>query len=68
MEQRKVWFERKDGEWGTKLYPVSDEERANALDVFANTGKCDEHLVYDEPGWPYDLRYCWVCGAYLGLV
>ena len=27
-----------------------------------------EHLIYDEPGYLGDLRYCVVCGLSLGVI
>lgn len=27
-----------------------------------------DKLVYDLSGWPYDLRYCGICNASLGVI
>lgn len=27
---------------------------------------CTHEIFYDEPGYMYDERYCWVCGKSLG--
>lgn len=31
-------------------------------------GKCKHHIIYDEAGWPYDIRSCGICGQGLGLI
>lgn len=30
--------------------------------------QCDHRLIFDTPGFAYDIRMCWVCGATRGLI
>lgn len=53
---------------GTELIGVSEEEVKAAKEKYAKTGKCDCIYIYDEPGHMYDLRYCGICGSYLGTI
>ena len=29
---------------------------------------CPHTIIYDEPGFIYDARYCWACGRLVGSV
>lgn len=44
--------------------PTEDEVRL----LGSNQDNCDHKLIYDEPGWLYDFRYCAKCGIPLGIV
>lgn len=67
MEQqlyREVW----DGP-GTKCIEVPEEEVKAAKEKYAKTGECDCHYFYDEFGHSdYHLRYCGICGSYIGTI
>ena len=41
-----------------------EQERTNV----ANGEACRHIIVYDEPGWLFDVRVCGICGAGLGTV
>ncbi len=30
--------------------------------------RCDHKVVHDVPGYAYDVRLCYICGANLGLI
>jgi hypothetical protein len=49
------------------VYPTSEQ-----IEEFTKRG-CEhslhkDKLVYDEAGWPYDLRHCAFCGTFLGTI
>lgn len=41
------------------------EAKAAALQLEKS---CKHHAFYDEDGVPYNMRWCCVCGSYLGLI
>jgi hypothetical protein len=51
---------------------ATEIEIADAQYNYIETNICDhaksELIVYDEPGWLYDLRVCGICGEGLGTV
>ena len=51
----------------------SDVRPATEADIVAAeealvAGKCPCNIVYDEPGFAYDIRYCYTCGKFLGMI
>jgi hypothetical protein len=48
--------------------PATESEVAAAKSEYEATGQCRCEIIYDEPGFLYDIRYCAICGMYLGLV
>jgi hypothetical protein len=71
-----AWVETIKEGWGAHVC-MSDLREATLEDIDKfKADKCDhsmeadrkEQLIFDKQGWPYDLRYCVVCGASLGLV
>ena len=73
-----VWIEIPtdffDGETLTsELRKPSREEYDFACASFKQTGNCtcgkgNPQFIRDEESWPYDMRYCAVCGRGLGMV
>ena len=58
-----------DPRWcGSTLAKVSDKEIREAQKEFSASGKCKHDIIYDVPGWPYDVRYCFICEELLGVV
>ena len=54
---------------GTKCVEVSEEEVKIAKENYAKTGECDCKYFYDEFGLSdYHLRYCGICGRYIGTI
>ena len=52
---------------------ASSVRRATEEDVVAamalhDSGKCDHSIIYDIPGWMYDVRVCAICGTGLGCI
>lgn len=54
---------------GTKCVEVSEEEVKTAKEKYTKTGECDCKYFYDEFGLSdYHLRYCGICGRYIGTI
>ena len=52
----------------TTLIPATQEQVEEAKNYHEEHGSCKCHLIYDEPGFDFDLRYCGICGAFIGLI
>jgi hypothetical protein len=49
------------------ITPATSEQLAEA-EALHQLGKCPHTIVYDEAGWPYDIRVCYTCGEGRGLI
>ena len=49
------------------IHRATKAEIKKAKDLHAK-GKCPHNIVWDEPGWMYDYRSCYTCGAGLGAI
>lgn len=67
-----IWEGSPDMVFASDILHVPDTELETAKAAYINTGKCScstkRRFVVDEPGYPYDLRSCAVCGRGLGSV
>lgn len=52
----------------SNLHDASAEEIAQFKSKPCDHENATEALIYDEPSWLYDFRFCVVCGAGLGTV
>lgn len=53
---------------GSELKPATQKEIREARDYYNRHNKCKHHLVYDDGGISYYLRYCGICGKLISLV
>lgn len=68
MTEQQLYREIQNG-IGTKVIKVSEENVKAAKEKYAKTGKCDCIYIYDETGYSdYHLRYCGICGKYIGTI
>lgn len=51
----------------SKLREVSIEDLEVAIKLHAK-GACPHTICWDQPGWPYDDRWCAVCGESRGSI
>lgn len=51
----------------SNIREATQEEITKANELHQQ-GNCPHNIVYDELGWPYDVRICYTCGKNLGLV
>lgn len=54
--------------WRSNLRPATEEEIKKCTEYFNLHGRCKYHLVYDKPGFDFDLRYCGVCNSFVCLI
>lgn len=54
--------------WDPKVHTDPCKFCANFGNYFKLHGKCKHHLVYDKPGFDYDLRYCRICNEFISLI
>jgi hypothetical protein len=52
----------------SELIPATEEDIKNFKNRPCEHSLHEDKLIYDEPGWPYDFRYCGICGAFLGMI
>ena len=48
--------------------PATEKKVKEAKARYKKTKKCKHNIIYDEPGWMYDKRYCGICGRGLGVI
>lgn len=73
MKTTKLFIESSDNRtpdgscWSSELRGATDEEI-----ILFKSKECDhsakELLIYDEPGYMYDFRFCGVCNSPIGLI
>ena len=70
---KKLWVEKVElGPSGhffaSTLIEASEEQIAQFKSKPCNHSLDVDKLIYDEPGWPYDSRFCGVCNSFIGLI
>jgi hypothetical protein len=52
----------------SQLLPVTDDEIQKAKELYKTKNECNHSIAFDEFGFIYHNRYCYICGIGLGLV
>lgn len=52
----------------SELREATIQEVDEASLYFKEHGKCKCHLVYDMPGFDWDVRYCGICNNMIALI
>lgn len=52
----------------TTLIPATQKQVEESKKYYEEHCLCKQHLVYDKPGFDFNLRYCGICGKFIGSV
>lgn len=64
----KVTLDSKGQFLSSDLIPATTKDIAKFKSKPCNHSLNVDKLIYDEPQWIYDMRYCGVCGEFLGSI
>ena len=62
-----MYLEMRLNDYSSKLKRPSNKEIENAMQEHVE-GNCKGEMVYDHPGYMYDVRHCAICGKILGCI
>ena len=52
----------------SNLRLATEQEVEDARKHYEEHKECKCHLVYDKPGFDWDLRYCGICNEFICLI
>ncbi len=71
-ENKKYYFEEVTERIGdtviaSTVREATEKEIETAILLY-EIGVCQHKIIYDVKDWPYDMRYCGICEAFIGLI
>ncbi len=54
--------------FSSELREATPQEIEDSENYYKEHGKCKYHLIYDKPGFDFDMRYCGICGQFISLI